>query len=201
MPEAEVPPVTGLRVVTGDYFTTMGIRVRGRAPTDADAAAGRAVAVLSEATAEAYFPGVDAVGRRISFGGTGEEDWFTVVGVAENVKTRLTSDELQRIIRRGGRGGAVAAGAEGGEGGSAGGAAGRVVAASEPRSRIYVRVPVPAAGSLPARPAGANSTRTTRCTPRESRAMPSARSSSTKPASSRTRAGQRTRATSVPSGA
>jgi putative ABC transport system permease protein len=93
-----VPPVTGVRIVTGDYFGAMGIRMRGRAPTDADAADGSPVAVLSEATAEAYFPGEDPVGRRVSLGGAREEDWLTVVGVAGNVKAELTSDGNQRLI-------------------------------------------------------------------------------------------------------
>src|SRR5690606_31133142 len=66
--EGEVPPVTGARVVAGDYFQAMGIRVRGRAFEPSDEAGGLRVAVISEATADAYFPGEDPLGKRVSLG-------------------------------------------------------------------------------------------------------------------------------------
>src|SRR5690606_11592111 len=96
--EGEVPPVTGARAVVGDYFNAIGIRVRGRALEPEDGVRGQRVAVISEATAEAYFPGEDPLGKRVSFGGTAPDDWYTVVGVAENVKSQVTTDEFQRVI-------------------------------------------------------------------------------------------------------
>src|SRR5690606_29414948 len=53
--EGEVPPVTGARAVVGNYFNAIGIRVRGRALGPDDGARPERVAVISEATAEAYF--------------------------------------------------------------------------------------------------------------------------------------------------
>ncbi len=94
-PQGQVPPVTGARVVAGDYFRAMGIGVRGRAFAAADET-GPPVAILSEAAAASYFPGEDALGKRIRFG----EDlpWRTVVGVAHNVRGRLVSHDFERVI-------------------------------------------------------------------------------------------------------
>jgi putative ABC transport system permease protein len=68
--------------VSAGYFKAMGIRVlRGRAFTDEEVAAERPVAVVDEDLAARYWPGVDAVGKRIKVA----EDWHEVVGVARNV--------------------------------------------------------------------------------------------------------------------
>jgi len=96
--EGEAPVLIGARVVAGDYFGTMGIRVRGRGLLPSDAAGRPPVAVISQAAADAFFPGEDPIGKRVSFGGTGPDDWITIVGVAENVKTRVTTDEYQGVI-------------------------------------------------------------------------------------------------------
>jgi putative ABC transport system permease protein len=96
--EGEAPVITGARIVAGDYFAAMGIRVRGRALVQSDDAGRPRVAVISEATAKAYFLGEDPLGKRVSFGGTGPDDWFTIVGVAENVKSRVATDDFQRLI-------------------------------------------------------------------------------------------------------
>ncbi len=67
------------------YFQTMGIPiVEGRAFEPADTA-GAPVVVINEALAERFFRGRQAVGRRLSpdpeqFG------WFTIVGIAKDVK-------------------------------------------------------------------------------------------------------------------
>lgn len=94
-PQGQVPPVTGARVVSGDYFRTMGIGVRGR-PFAASDETGPPVAILSEAAAEAYFPDDDAIGRRVRFGK--DLPWHTVVGVARNVRGRLASHDFERVI-------------------------------------------------------------------------------------------------------
>ncbi len=74
------------QAATADYFETMGIRIvagRGFAATDAD---GAPVAVVNEALAQRFYPGQDPLGRRIrpSFGN--DTPWFTIVGIAEDVK-------------------------------------------------------------------------------------------------------------------
>ncbi len=95
-PEGEVPPVTGARVATIDYFRTMGISVRGRAFTVADERGDATAVILSESAAEAYFAAEDPVGRRVRFGNEGP--WHTVVGVARDVRARMETDEFVRTI-------------------------------------------------------------------------------------------------------
>jgi putative ABC transport system permease protein len=78
-PEA---PVAG---VTTDYFHVLGIPVlRGRAFTPADNSGPR-VAIVNRAFAEHFFPGEDALGKRIEFGSR-EGLWREIVGIAGDVK-------------------------------------------------------------------------------------------------------------------
>ena len=59
-------PVAEVNVVTPDYFQTMRVPVRrGRAFTDRDDRNGPPVAIVTESFAKQYFPGEDAVGKRI----------------------------------------------------------------------------------------------------------------------------------------
>ncbi|MEX1257415.1 MAG: FtsX-like permease family protein, partial [Gemmatimonadota bacterium] len=97
-PEGQVPPVIGARVATTEYFRALGIPVRGRTFTSADEAeGGEWVAILSEAGASAYFPGTDALGRRIRFDGEGSP-WYRVVGIASDVRGRVATEEFTRTI-------------------------------------------------------------------------------------------------------
>ncbi|MEA2691579.1 MAG: hypothetical protein QOJ16_966 [Acidobacteriota bacterium] len=78
MPSAEV------RSITPGYFAAMRIPLRaGRPFTAADAAKAPPVAIVNQALARASFPGVDPVGRRLSFDG---KQWLEVVGVAGDVR-------------------------------------------------------------------------------------------------------------------
>lgn len=96
-PEGQVPPVIGARVATTDYFRALGIPVQGRAFTPADEAeGGERVAILSEAGARAYFPGTDALGRRIRFGEG--SPWYRVVGIASDVRGRVATEDFTRAI-------------------------------------------------------------------------------------------------------
>ncbi|HKI03261.1 MAG TPA: ADOP family duplicated permease [Thermoanaerobaculia bacterium] len=81
---------TYVRVVSRDYFPTLGINLRqGRGFTDGDRPGGELVVVINEALAKKYFPGVDPVGRRLQ---TGFDGWERVVGVVENVAEGLLTD-------------------------------------------------------------------------------------------------------------
>ncbi len=95
-PEGQVPPVTGVRVTSAGYFETMGIPIRGRTFTRADETSGQAPVVLSEAAARGYFPDRDALGGRIRF--SSDSPWLTIVGIAGNVRARIESDDLERLI-------------------------------------------------------------------------------------------------------
>lgn len=90
------PIVTGTRAVSPGYLSTLGVRVRGRGIQTVDAADEARVAVLSESAAAAHFPGEDAIGRRVSFGGDG--DWYTVVGVAGDVRVDVGLESLTNVI-------------------------------------------------------------------------------------------------------
>jgi hypothetical protein len=73
------------RGVTPDYFRALNIpMVRGRGFTEADRTGSAYLVVLSRLLAARMFPGEDPVGKRIRRGRDGV--WFTVAGVAENVK-------------------------------------------------------------------------------------------------------------------
>lgn len=95
-PAGEVPPVTGSRLASARYFETLGISVRGRTFRESDGADDDAVVIVSESTAKAYFPGEDALGRRIRECCDGR--WRTIVGVADDVRGRIETSEFQRAI-------------------------------------------------------------------------------------------------------
>jgi predicted permease len=92
-----LPPVTGARIVTGDYFRALGIAVRGRVFTPADERGAATVVILSAAAADAYFPGEDPIGQRVRFG-SDRDPWHTIVGVASNVRAKVDTDEFVRTI-------------------------------------------------------------------------------------------------------
>jgi len=64
------------------FFETMGIAVEGRDFSVQDDEGARAIAVISRSVADKYFPGVNAIGRRIR----DEATEFEVVGIAADVK-------------------------------------------------------------------------------------------------------------------
>jgi predicted permease len=71
------------------YFAAMGIQiVRGRAFDDRDREGSERVTIISERTAEKFWPGQDPVGRRFfRSGGNNPREVVTVIGVARNVRT------------------------------------------------------------------------------------------------------------------
>jgi predicted permease len=73
------------------YFEAFGVRVlEGRGITAADREDAQPVAVVNKAFADKYFPGIDAVGRRIRMGGLSSTNpWMTIVGV---VPTMFSGD-------------------------------------------------------------------------------------------------------------
>jgi putative ABC transport system permease protein len=73
----------------GNFFGAMGIPMRsGRAFDAGDGRDAPKVAIVSETFARHYFPGENAVGKRIKWGlETSAAPWLTVVGVAADVKS------------------------------------------------------------------------------------------------------------------
>ena len=72
--------------ISPGYFETMGIPLRrGRGITAEDRASAPLAVVISESLARSQFPDSDPIGERLHIGPT-DRPWFTVVGVAGNVK-------------------------------------------------------------------------------------------------------------------
>jgi putative ABC transport system permease protein len=70
-----------------DYFETMGIPiVRGRGFQPADATSPGLVAVVNEKFADTFWKGRDPIGQRVKPCCNDQPPWFTVVGVAKDVK-------------------------------------------------------------------------------------------------------------------
>jgi len=99
--EGQPPPPPGqenivvTRIVSPRYFETMSIPLlSGRAFTDQDIATSPNVVVISETMAKRYWPGEEAIGKRIGAGRIRTpEDWMQVIGVVKDVRQfELTAD-------------------------------------------------------------------------------------------------------------
>jgi predicted permease len=82
-PSDGAPPMAVDRVITADYFATMGIPVlSGRVFDRQDTDSSPEVVVISQAMARTYWPERDPVGQRIKIGaGPDANPWFTIIGV------------------------------------------------------------------------------------------------------------------------
>jgi hypothetical protein len=83
------------RIISPGYFDTMSIPLlKGRQLTDQDTDNSPNVVVISEGMARRYWPGEEAVGKRIAVGRVeSPEDWIQVVGVVKDVRQfELTAD-------------------------------------------------------------------------------------------------------------
>ncbi|MBL9208506.1 MAG: ABC transporter permease [Opitutaceae bacterium] len=80
-------PLAGLRIVTEDYFKTMGIPLReGRAFSAQDRAGAPGVCILNESLARRLFPGQSAIGQVILRGRDADIPG-EIVGIVGDVKT------------------------------------------------------------------------------------------------------------------
>ena len=88
----DLPPTsTFFRIVTANYFETMGLRLReGRVFDIADQSTGELVVVVNQALADKYFPNENPIGRRVGGGFSGA---WRIIGVVENAaEGKLTDD-------------------------------------------------------------------------------------------------------------
>jgi putative ABC transport system permease protein len=84
------------RVISPHYFNTMGIQLAQGRPFDErqDRLGSPEVVIVSESMARKYWPGEDPVGKRIKPGSSvSEYPWWTVVGVAKDVRQFELNDE------------------------------------------------------------------------------------------------------------
>jgi putative ABC transport system permease protein len=74
------------RVVTPDYFLTLGIPLlRGRVFSDRDTAVAVRAVVINEALARQYFPGADPLGRHMMIGNGRNPGPSEIIGVVKDV--------------------------------------------------------------------------------------------------------------------
>jgi predicted permease len=81
-------------MATPGYFKAMGIPLlQGRFFTTADQKQSTPIVVINHAMAQKYWPGVDAVGKRMSFHDDPktDSDWLRIVGVVGDVKDQPNS--------------------------------------------------------------------------------------------------------------
>ena len=81
--------------VSSRYFATMGIPlISGRDFTDDDNEKAPRVAIVDQTAANHYWPGQDAIGRRLRIWG----HWVTVVGVARNSSHQRVGELLEPMV-------------------------------------------------------------------------------------------------------
>jgi putative ABC transport system permease protein len=83
-----VSPDEEVRVITPDYFRVLEIPLlKGRHFTEADTADAPGVIIINQAMAKKYWPGEDALGKRINFGDAdpAKIKWFTIVGIVSDI--------------------------------------------------------------------------------------------------------------------
>jgi len=92
-PGPQEHPFGDFNIVTGDYFRTLGIPVlRGREFNTSDAVGGAATVIVNDAFARRYWPGQDALGKRITQHGPNGGTPTEVVGVVETTRNRRLTD-------------------------------------------------------------------------------------------------------------
>jgi len=90
------------RVVTRDYFSTVGARLReGRFFNASDQRSGTPVAIVNESFANRNYPGRSPLGERFQFGNWGDNAyWYTIVGVVKEIRDRGVAEELTAAVYR-----------------------------------------------------------------------------------------------------
>ena len=75
------------RVITPAYFSTMGIPlVKGESFTERHTADVPGAMIVNETFARRYFPGEDAIGKRINLGDPKSDPWRTIIGIVKDVR-------------------------------------------------------------------------------------------------------------------
>jgi predicted permease len=99
-----VPPgyMVDKPAVSSEYFRVLGIPLlSGRAFSDRDNSTAPRVAIVSRSVARTFWPGGDALGQRITLEDhpkSGNEDWFTIIGVVDDVRQRSLTEKAHPAI-------------------------------------------------------------------------------------------------------
>ncbi|HEX4469363.1 MAG TPA: ADOP family duplicated permease, partial [Gemmatimonadaceae bacterium] len=87
--ERERAPFVPWEFVGPDYFRTFGITIRkGRGLLPSDSKTAEKVVVINETLAHRFWPGQDAIGKRVIEGSRDTDNTYTVVGVASDTHFR-----------------------------------------------------------------------------------------------------------------
>ena len=88
-------------VVAPGYFETMGIPIlRGRAFTDQDSASATTVAVINQRLAEEFWPGEEALGKRLKVDDRDDDAYWEVIGIVANGKYRTLGETTRPYFYR-----------------------------------------------------------------------------------------------------
>ena len=100
IPAVTERPRAFYRVISPDYFSTMGIPfVRGHQFTDRDSADAQGVAIINDAAARKYWPGEDPLGGRVKRGRPESKNpWLTIVGLVGSANQASLREETQPEI-------------------------------------------------------------------------------------------------------
>ena len=89
-PQGQPGPWGDQRVVSPGFFTTIKVPLlKGRLLTEQDGTSGQQVVVVDDEMVKRFWPNVDPIGKRITFGNPQRDstvDWITVVGVVGHTK-------------------------------------------------------------------------------------------------------------------
>ena len=92
-PEGNRSPIAGMaydanhREVSADYLKTMNIPLRqGRYFDERDNETSMRVVIINETMARQYWPGENALGRRINIGDPDDGEWMEIVGIVADVR-------------------------------------------------------------------------------------------------------------------
>jgi len=97
LPPGAPSPHGQQRTVDPGYFKALGLTlIRGRLLTDADTATTQKVIVVDKVLADKYWPGQDAVGKRINRGGSDRPDIWTIVGVVAPIKFQSLEEDVSK---------------------------------------------------------------------------------------------------------
>ncbi|HKR12262.1 MAG TPA: ABC transporter permease [Pyrinomonadaceae bacterium] len=84
-PQGDEIPQAEITVISPGYFQALGMPLlQGRDFQNSDVEESQLVAIIDKKLADQYFPGGDAIGKRIR---TGDPEWYTIVGVVPTIKT------------------------------------------------------------------------------------------------------------------
>ncbi|MBO0858830.1 MAG: ABC transporter permease [Chloracidobacterium sp.] len=92
----QIPPIAIVIRVSPDYFSALGVALRGgRFFTEADTAEAPRVVLINETLRRRFFPGEDPIGKRLNTGNVQQPVWNEIVGVVGDVKYNGLAAEIQ----------------------------------------------------------------------------------------------------------